>query len=303
MINICLTKSVIIWKRLELNLSKKLFQSVSLWTHKAEKLSLLSKEKMKSKMSLILFYLLSEEVPKPSKSDCKKSVLKQPKTERFLLQMMIKHQLIIFTQLVMYVMEDLNWHQLPLWQADSLLQDYSITKLNLWAIDMFPLPFLLQLNMDVVDIQNKKLEKFLEIKILLLMEVLSNLWNGTWIMKEKMIAMQSWLPIKTMEEESSVSIMLDPTLVKLLKALLHWCLKELQSKTLTELWVSILLLLRYNFYLIKGIHHIDSDRWFCKREKTRMLRMSNFALLGYDGSVFEVSEESIENLLRKILSE
>jgi len=34
-----------------------------------------------------------------------------------------------------------------------------------------------------------------------------------------------------------------------------------------------------------------------------MLRMSNFALLGYDGSVFEVSEESIENLLRKILSE
>jgi len=33
--------------------------------------------------------------------------------------------------------------------------------------------------MDVVDIQNKKLEKFLEIKILLLMEVLSNLWNGT----------------------------------------------------------------------------------------------------------------------------
>lgn len=44
---------------------------------------------------------------------------------------------------------------------------------------MFPLPFLLQLNMDVVDIQNKKLEKFLEIKILLLMEVLSNLWNGT----------------------------------------------------------------------------------------------------------------------------
>jgi len=75
----------------------------------------------------------------------------------------------------MYVMEDLNWHQLPLWQADSLLQDYSITKLTLWAIDMFPLPFLLQLNMDVVDIQNKKLEKFLEIKILLLMEVLSNL--------------------------------------------------------------------------------------------------------------------------------
>lgn len=44
---------------------------------------------------------------------------------------------------------------------------------------MFPLPFLLQLNMDVVDIQNKKLEKFLEIKILLLMEVPSNLWNGT----------------------------------------------------------------------------------------------------------------------------
>lgn len=199
---------------------------------------------MKSKMSLILFYLLSEEVPKPSKSDCKKSVLKQPKTERFLLQMMIKHQLITFTQLVMYVMEDLNWHQLPLWQADSLLQDYSITKLNLWAIDMFPLPFLLQLNMDVVDIQNKKLEKFLEIKILLLMEVLSNLWNGTWIMKEKMIAMQSWLPIKTKEEESSVSIMLDPTLVKLLKALLHWCSRELQSKTLTELWVFILLLLR-----------------------------------------------------------
>lgn len=175
MINICPTRSVIIWKRLELNLSKKLFQLVSHWTHKAEKLSLLSKEKMKSKMSLILFYLLSEEVPKPSKSDCKKSVLKQPKTERFLLQMMIKHQLITFTQLVMYVMEDLNWHQLPLWQADSLLQDYSITKLNLWAIDMFPLPFLLQLNMDVVDIQNKKLEKFLEIKILLLMEVLSNL--------------------------------------------------------------------------------------------------------------------------------
>lgn len=122
-------------------------------------------------------------------------------------------------------------------------------------------------------------------------------------MKEKTIAMQSWLPIKMMEEESSVSIMLDPTLVKLLKALLHWCSKELQSKTLTELLVSILLLLRYNFYLIKGIHHIDSDRWFCKREKTRMLRMSNFALLGYDGSVFVVSEESIENLLRKILSE
>jgi hypothetical protein len=44
---------------------------------------------------------------------------------------------------------------------------------------MFPLLFLLQLNMDVVDIQNKKLEKFLEIKILSLMEVLSNLWNGT----------------------------------------------------------------------------------------------------------------------------
>lgn len=79
----------------------------------------------------------------------------------------------------MYAMADLNWHQLPLWQADSLLQDYSITKLILWAIGMFPLPFLLQLNMDVVDIQNKKLEKFLEIKILLLMEVLSNPWNGT----------------------------------------------------------------------------------------------------------------------------
>lgn len=210
--------------------------------------------------------------------------------------MMIKHQLIIFTQLVMYVMEDLNWHQLPLWQADSLLQDYSITKLNLWAIDMFPLPFLLQSNMDVVDIQNKKLEKFLEIKILLLMEVLSNLWNGTWIMKEKTTAMRSWLPIKTMEEESLVSIMLDPMLVKLLRALLHWCSKELQSKTLTELWVSILLLPRYNFYLIKVIYHIDCNRWFCKREKTRMLRMSKFALLGYDGSVFVVSEENIENL-------
>ena len=63
---------------------------------------------MKSKMSLILFYLLLEEVPKPNKSDCKKSVLKQLKTERFLLQMTIKHLLITFTQLVMYVMADLN---------------------------------------------------------------------------------------------------------------------------------------------------------------------------------------------------
>jgi hypothetical protein len=34
-----------------------------------------------------------------------------------------------------------------------------------------------------------------------------------------------------------------------------------------------------------------------------MLRMSKFALLGYDGFVFVVSEESIENLLRKIFSE
>jgi hypothetical protein len=35
-------------------------------------------------------------------------VLKQLKTERFLLQMTIKHLLITFTQLVMYVMADLN---------------------------------------------------------------------------------------------------------------------------------------------------------------------------------------------------
>lgn len=63
---------------------------------------------MKSKMSLILFYSLSEEVPKPNKLDCKKSVLRQLKTEKFLLQTTIKHQLKIFTQLVTYAMADLN---------------------------------------------------------------------------------------------------------------------------------------------------------------------------------------------------
>lgn len=165
-------------------------------------------------MSSILFYSLSEEVPKLNKSVCKKLELRQLKTERFLLQMMIKHQLIIFTQSVTYVMEDLNWHQLPLWLADYSPLDYSIIKLNLWAINMYPLPFSLQSNMDVVVTQNNKLEKYLELKILLPMEVLSNLCNGTWTMKGKMIVIVSWLPIKMKEEELLDSITLDHTLVK-----------------------------------------------------------------------------------------
>ena len=75
--------------------------------------------------------------------------------------------------------------------------------------------------MDVVDILNKKLEKFSVIKILSLTEVPSSLWNGIWIIKGKMIAIASWLQIKTKEEELLDSIMLDHTLVKSLKALLH----------------------------------------------------------------------------------
>ena len=75
--------------------------------------------------------------------------------------------------------------------------------------------------MDVVDILNKKLEKFSVIKILSLTEVPSSLWNGIWIIKGKMIAIASWLPTKMKVEELLDSIMLDHTLVKSLKALLH----------------------------------------------------------------------------------
>lgn len=108
LINIWPIKLVIIWKKLESSSSKKLYQLVSLWIRKAEKLSLLNKVMNKSKILLILFCSLSEEVPKPKILDYNKLVLKQHKMEKFLLQMTTKHQLKIFMQLVMYVMVDLN---------------------------------------------------------------------------------------------------------------------------------------------------------------------------------------------------
>ena len=86
---------------------------------------------------------------------------------------------------------------------------------------MYPLQFLLQSSMDVVGILNKKLEKYLEMKISSLMEVPLSLWSGIWIIKGKMIAIASWLPTKMKVEELLDSIMLDHTLVKSLKALLH----------------------------------------------------------------------------------
>ena len=72
---------------------------------------------------MILYYSPLEEVLKPKKSDFKMLESKFLKTEKSSLQMMIKHQLITFTQSEMSVMEDWNLHQPQLWQVDFWLPD------------------------------------------------------------------------------------------------------------------------------------------------------------------------------------
>ena len=57
---------------------------------------------------MILYCSPLEEVLKPKKLDFKMLESKFLKTEKFSLQMMIKHQLITFTQSEMSVMEDWN---------------------------------------------------------------------------------------------------------------------------------------------------------------------------------------------------
>jgi len=52
-----------------------------------------------------------------------------------------------------------------------------------------------------------------------------------------------------------------------------------------------------------GVYIVKSYSRFCRLKKDRMLRMSNSALLTDSGSVLDISDKNIINLLRTIFFE